>query len=384
MQNTHDPQRLQDFFHEHPDAQIVASCEGHCLYVNAAASIALGGDVGPETPLSERVHPADFAHFLSEWTALVRSGASAVFTVLLGAKGTKGRAYVVHARRASSGDRVYVSLRPKEADIEADASSVRRREQVLRVILDNLPILVWATDKDGVCTYADGKGMETSAIKVEYLIGKSALDLYPPETTTGLRMALRGTMARHISADNGMYWDNRDIPVLDEHGNVTGTVGMSLDVTELHHAKAELEAKLAFIERQQEVIRNLETPIIQVWDHVLTLPMVGTVDSRRAARVMDDVLGAVSRLSARFAILDLTGVDVIDTATASHLFSIIAGVRLLGAEGIITGIRPTVAQTMVSLGLDLSSVVTLASLRDGLAFCIRRMKEERTTLAGPR
>jgi anti-anti-sigma regulatory factor len=148
---------------------------------------------------------------------------------------------------------------------------------------------------------------------------------------------------------------------------------MSLNVTEAHQAKAELEAKLAVIQRQQEVIFNLETPIIQVWDEVLTLPMVGVVDSKRAARLTDDLLGRVTQTQARFAILDMTGVDVVDTGTAGHILNIIAAVRLLGAEGIITGIRPNVAQTMISLGLDLSRVRTLATLRDGLSFAIRRL-----------
>ncbi|HSO00684.1 MAG TPA: STAS domain-containing protein, partial [Candidatus Nanopelagicales bacterium] len=131
------------------------------------------------------------------------------------------------------------------------------------------------------------------------------------------------------------------------------------------------------IERQQEVIRNLETPILQVWDRVLTLPMIGVVDSRRAARVMDDLLAAVVRGRARFALLDLTGVDIVDTSTANHLIGMIRAVRLLGAEGIITGIRPDVAQTIVSLGVDLSSIVTVATLRDGLSLAIKRMSREK-------
>jgi rsbT co-antagonist protein RsbR len=140
----------------------------------------------------------------------------------------------------------------------------------------------------------------------------------------------------------------------------------------------EMQNKLDLIERQQEVIRNLETPIMELWERVVTLPMVGVVDSARAARVMDDLLAAVSRLGARFAILDLTGVDTVDTATAAHLLGLISALRLLGTEGIITGIRPTVAQTVVSLGLDLSRVVTCANLREGLRLCIRRMQAQAT------
>ncbi|WP_136923538.1 STAS domain-containing protein [Polyangium aurulentum] len=146
--------------------------------------------------------------------------------------------------------------------------------------------------------------------------------------------------------------------------------------TALEDNNRQLASQLALIDRQREVIRNLETPIIQVWDRVLTVPMMGVVDSGRAARVMDDLLAAVTRDGARFAILDLTGVEIVDTATAAHLLSLINAVRLLGAEGIITGIRPNVAHTVVSLGLDLSSIIAKSNLREGLAFAIRRMSAD--------
>ena len=88
---------------------------------------------------------------------------------------------------------------------------------------------------------------------------------------------------------------------------------------------------------------------------------------------MDNLLNKVARTGAQFAILDLTGVEVVDTRTAGHLLALVRAVRLLGAEGMITGIRPAVAQTMVAQGLDVSSVLTLGTLRDGLSLCIRRM-----------
>lgn len=130
--------------------------------------------------------------------------------------------------------------------------------------------------------------------------------------------------------------------------------------------------KVETIEKQARVIHELEAPIIEVWGKVLALPLLGVVDSRRAAGVMDRLLTAIVETQAEFAILDLTGVDVVDTGTANHIWSIIRAARLLGAEGIITGIRPTVATTMVNLGVDLSSVVTRARLRDGLSYCMQR------------
>jgi rsbT co-antagonist protein RsbR len=139
--------------------------------------------------------------------------------------------------------------------------------------------------------------------------------------------------------------------------------------------------KLALIERQQQVIRALGTPIIEVWDRVLTLPLLGVVDSARAAEVMDSLLRQVSQKSCRYAIIDLTAVEVVDTGTAAHLLRLIQALRLLGAEGIITGIQPGVAHTMVMLGMNMDGIVTLRSLRDGLKFCMARMATAKTRSA---
>ncbi|TKD06335.1 STAS domain-containing protein [Polyangium fumosum] len=244
-----------------------------------------------------------------------------------------------------------------------------RMARILQGLLDNLDVVVWAIDDKGTCTFHDGRGAESAGLQRGQLVGQNFFEIYSPHD---LKRALTGTPVHVIDEGEGVIWEHWMIPV-EEDKRITGLIGMSVNVSEPHKAKLELEAKLALIQRQQEVILNLETPIIQVWDHILTLPMVGVVDSRRAARVTDDLLAAVARTQSRFAILDLTGVEVVDTATAAHMLNILSAVRLLGAEGIITGIRPTVAQTMISLGLDLSRVRTLATLRDGLGFAIRQL-----------
>jgi rsbT co-antagonist protein RsbR len=166
------------------------------------------------------------------------------------------------------------------------------------------------------------------------------------------------------------------IPELaDRQGSLarTSVVGISLDVTEAKRAENALRERLALIEQQQRIIRELSTPIIEVWDRVMALPMLGVIDSGRAAEVMGNLLAQVSEKGARFALIDLTSVEVVDTGTAGHILKLIHAIRLLGADGIITGIRPAVAQTMVTLGLDLGNVVTLARLRDAIHFCIQRM-----------
>jgi rsbT co-antagonist protein RsbR len=282
----------------------------------------------------------------------------------------------------------YRGEREQRLQAEAERSAAEKDKlnmgRLLRVLLDHLDIVVWSVDEKSVYTFHDGRGLEKAGLVRGQHVGHRTFEIYGDEHSGVMRQALAGTVGHDLSEAHGITWENWLIPVHAENGTVSGVIGMSLDVTETHKAKVELEARLALIERQQEVIRNLETPVIQVWDHVVTLPMVGVVDSRRAASVMDDLLAAISRTQARFAILDLTGVDVVDTSTASHMLSIISAVRLLGAEGIITGIRPNVAQTVVSLGVDLSRVITLATLRDGLAFAMRKLGGGGARAARPR
>jgi len=142
------------------------------------------------------------------------------------------------------------------------------------------------------------------------------------------------------------------------------------EVEERAATERELRDKLDLIAQQEEAIRVLSTPIIEVWDGVITLPLIGVVDSRRAAETMERLLEAITQRGARYAIIDLTGVEVVDTSTADHILRLVRAAELLGARCVITGIRPAVSQTMVSIGIDLSKLVTLASLRDGLMRCI--------------
>lgn len=194
-----------------------------------------------------------------------------------------------------------------------------------------------------------------------------------------MRKALAGTMTYFVNEVDGRHWEAWYLPVQNERGEVTHVAGVSLDITEAKRTEQELRSKLELIQKQQQVIRSLSTPIIQVWDRVLTLPLVGMFDSLRAAEVMESVLGEISRTQARYAILDLTGIEAMDTATADHLLKLSQAIKLLGAEGIITGIHPAIAQTIIGLGLDLTSIVTRSTLREGLQHCIQKLSRE----AGP-
>ncbi len=154
----------------------------------------------------------------------------------------------------------------------------------------------------------------------------------------------------------------------------TETVKQALERSNLalERSNEELSLKMALIERQRALIAELETPVIEVWRGVLCAPVVGSFDSLRAEKLTEQLLERVVATGARYAILDLTGIESIDTATADHLQKILQAVGLLGASALITGIRPGVATTITSLAIDFGATKVFRSLRGALEHCISR------------
>lgn len=133
----------------------------------------------------------------------------------------------------------------------------------------------------------------------------------------------------------------------------------------------ELKARYEVIEAQQRAIRAMSTPIIRVWEGVLALPVVGLLDQERATQIIEKLLTAIAQQRARVAIVDLTGVESVDEATAEHLVKLMQAVRLLGARGIVTGLRPEVARRLVATGTELQGVETRATLHEAIRRCLR-------------
>jgi rsbT co-antagonist protein RsbR len=145
-----------------------------------------------------------------------------------------------------------------------------------------------------------------------------------------------------------------------------------LDALGLHTVKAFQKVREQVINRQQQELLELSTPVVKLWDGILALPMIGTLDSARTQVVMESLLQKIVETESQIAIIDITGVPTVDTLVAQHLLKTVTALRLMGADCIISGVRPQIAQTIVHLGVDLQGVTTKANLADALALALKR------------
>jgi rsbT co-antagonist protein RsbR len=147
-----------------------------------------------------------------------------------------------------------------------------------------------------------------------------------------------------------------------------------LDKLGLFTTEAYQKSREEVIARQQQELLELSTPVVVLWEGVLALPLIGTLDSARTQVVMESLLQKIVETGAGIAIIDITGVPTVDTLVAQHLLKTVSAARLMGADCIISGIRPQIAQTIVHLGVNLSDVITKSTLADAFAIALRRAK----------
>jgi rsbT co-antagonist protein RsbR len=156
----------------------------------------------------------------------------------------------------------------------------------------------------------------------------------------------------------------------------------ALDKLGLYTTEVYQQAREDVIRRQQQEMLELSTPVVTLWENVLALPLIGTLDSARTQVVMEGLLQRIVETGAEIAILDITGVPTVDTLVAQHLIKTVTAARLMGADCIISGIRPQIAQTIVHLGIDLTGITTKATLADAFAVALQRTGQK-VVAAGP-
>lgn len=276
------------------------------------------------------------------------------------------------------------------ATISRDLSYQLQRESELRGINDRLeqslattPLATIEWDSQGIIRRWNPAAERIFGWSATEAIGKNIItllvpDVAPDEVQTVVDGLLSGEISSTSRTEN-MTKDGRLITcqwysaiLRDEDGKVIGALTQAEDVTEDLRAEETLRrSQEQLIQAQQAALRELSTPLIPLADGVVAMPLIGSIDTGRAQLVIETLLSGVSQNHARVAILDITGVPVVDTQVANALIRAAQAVKLLGAQVILTGIRPEVAQTLVGLGVDLSGIVTRSSLQDGITYALR-------------
>jgi rsbT co-antagonist protein RsbR len=193
---------------------------------------------------------------------------------------------------------------------------------------------------------------------------RGQLGFSPSETATFV-FSLKEPLFALIGKEFGS-----DAAALADH---TWAASALLDKLGLYTFGVYQQGREQVILRQQQEMMELSTPVVKIWDNILALPLIGTLDSARTQVVMQNLLEAIVADSAAIAIIDITGVPTVDTLVAQHLLKTVAAARLMGADCIISGIRPQIAQTIIHLGVDLAGVTTKATLADAIKLSLRRL-----------
>lgn len=248
-------------------------------------------------------------------------------------------------------------------------------EQCLRMFVQNVKDYAFVLiEPDGRVAGWNPGAERLKGYREEEIIGKHFSIFYPKDDIERgkpkmelERATAEGTFEDEgwrVRKDGGQFWANVVITSLrDKNGALMGFGKITRDLTERKRSEE-------LLTRQAQEILALSTPVVRVWEGVVLLPLIGTLDSQRTQQMMEQLLNAIVETNSSIALVDITGVPAIDSKTARHLVETINAVRLLGAEAVLTGVRPAIAQTLVHLGLGLTGVTTRSSLIAGIRYSL--------------
>jgi rsbT co-antagonist protein RsbR len=387
------------------------------LYIDEEKAAALY-DVDPAAvradpfALLERMVPEDVARVQAQIADSVQKGAPYVSVSRIRRRSGEIRWTETHATVEPDADgsvlwyglmRDVTDRKELERSLAESEAAKAKSEALYQQVIDALPVGVMVTNRalefeiwnpvmqrlSGGVNRQHG-GDVTGAHGIFMADGVTPL----PMERSGTRRALDGeTLEEEVVVRNprleGEVRMHVDFtPLRDAEGKVYAALGTSQDITLQRRLETELRArneqlaeseaaKAALIERLRRSIDELSNPILEVWDDVLVMPIIGVVDSRRTADMAQRLLGEVSRAQASFVIIDLTGVELVDTRTADHLMRLMRKVEIVGARCVLTGIRPAVADTLVDIGVEFGRLATLRNLKHGLREALRHARQDR-------
>jgi rsbT co-antagonist protein RsbR len=264
-------------------------------------------------------------------------------------------------------------------------ADLNRTQAFLTSIIDNLPHMIFVKEAAELRFVRFNKAGEMLlGVNSIELIGKNDYDFFPAAQADFFIAKDREVLAQgtvldipeemiQTRAHGARLLHTRKIPILGADGQPQYLLGISEDITERKQAEEALQKSAlqeALIAAQAAALAELSTPCIPVSDTVLVLPLIGTIDDRRAQQLTETLLHELATRQAHVAIIDITGVTLVDTQVAQGLIRAAQAGQLLGAQVVLTGMRPEVAQTLVGLGVDLSGIVTRGTLQDGIAYGI--------------
>jgi PAS domain S-box-containing protein len=254
-------------------------------------------------------------------------------------------------------------------------------EKHLLTLLDSAPILVFLKDVRSRYVFINKYFERFGTMTADQVVGLTDHDFRPLEVAEKLRvdeeqvMSTRAALEyeEYIMTEVGpRYFRTVKYPVFDAQGELFGVGGFVTNITEQKRIEAErLAEQQRVIAAQETTLRELSTPLLPIAEGILAMPLIGTIDSLRAREILEALLRGITEQRARVAILDVTGIHLMDGEVANAIVGAARAARLLGARVVLTGISPAVAQTLVTLGADLSDVTVLATLASGIAFAIK-------------
>lgn len=288
--------------------------------------------------------------------------------------GTRGSGYEKGTIPMSQTDHLMAHVQHLEARL-------RQEQQSIQAIIDHFPAVIYIRDRDGRFTLVNHLHARILNRAPEEIVGLRDYDLFPTAVVDAFRANDRQIVESGQTLDfpeqvpqaDGVHtYRSIKFPVRDADGQIIGIGGISIDITDQQQ----------IIETQREALRELSTPLIPLTDHVVIMPLIGTIDSQRARLVLEALLNGVVQHQAELVIIDITGVSVVDTQVAQALISAAQALKLLGAQVMLTGIQPSIAQTLVALDVDLRGIVTQGTLQAGIAVALRGLRSTGSNPAG--
>lgn len=265
------------------------------------------------------------------------------------------------------------------SQLQARIAELERQNSLFQQVINTIPVALFVRDRNGRYLAANQKmAASLGGATVDAILGKTDAEMVPSplagapnEDQQVFASAEAHTrQVQEIEHDDGRfeYLETSKLPIVDSDGNAVAVLGMVEDVTARKIEEQDrLREQAAIIESQASVLAELSTPLIPLREGVLLLPLVGTIDTRRAHQVLEVLLEGISTYQAETAILDITGVRVVDTQVADGLLRAARAAKLLGTTVYLSGISAEVAQTLVQLGASLDQVVTAGSLQNAIS-----------------